>query len=261
MTLIFHVHRFIFVLFLLILVFCLPSFGGDEDIYARCQNGFYLTQIGCDRLILIDHLFSGSTDSMIELDEPFPVDEALGFNIQNFAIPNRHTDEIFVQYNSRIRDPAYGNLPSFGLPYVNDRNGIIWWNSAPTDSLTSLQKTSGLHIDMRKQPSGANSSLDAPNDLFWKSQQQVFQGTLNTGFDYCPEYSSTILIPGTNRSESDVQNYFANHFADASILCIDCERRRSKFIHFRGSLWVIDVGRYVRLYYVIILMWCCNYLH
>lgn len=215
-----------------------------EPSYEVCGEYEYRSSIGCTSKALQDHIFSGSTEDMGDLDEPMTVASDLGYNVQSLAVPSNYA-YILVMRKEYIYDYKYYQLPAYGLQY-SGRSNIVWRDGATSDSLSTQTSVSIIY---RRPPKGANTSLDAPNEYFWASQAKNQHGILNSDYPDCPGFSQEMFIPGTTISSYDVQNFFANYFADASFLCPTCNYSSNE-IKFVGSYWVTEVSQgYVWLIY------------
>jgi hypothetical protein len=208
-----------------------------EPSYEVCGKYDYRSSIGCTSEVLEDHIFSGNTEIMSDLDQPMKVSSYLGYNVQRLSVPSSYAS-IFVMREENIFDNKYNQLPSYGLQGYAGRQNIIWRDGAASETLTF---TPYLSISYRKPPKGANTSVDAPNDHFWASQVKNQDGILNSDYPDCPGFSEEMFIPGVSTSNSDVQNFFANYFADASFLCPTCNYSSTE-IKFVGSYWVSELS-------------------
>lgn len=240
----------LFVGFMFLMLYILSLvFASISDI-EQCEQG-YLTSLNCSEYILIDHIFSGSENTMVDFgdntyDDDYVVPEQ-GYNIKSYVIPSSYFT--YTVFPTQVGNEEYVSYGS-GLSYIEDRQAILW-SSMFSDEIMSSNPV-GLSIGMRSIPEVATGSggdiLTAPNEYMHQFQVETREYVLeDTEYPSCPNYApETQLSPGNDFA----QNY-SDFLADAVFVCDGCGPATnytadidasSASIFFNGTMWVTQAA-------------------
>jgi hypothetical protein len=232
---------FVVLMFLLLYIMSLV-FKSVESIDV-CDQG-YLTEQDCSQSTLVDHIFSGSWDDMVEDDYNFQDDDTVGpygYTIKYYMVPSE-------QWSGNIE--FFGDISSnyyqYGLPQYPDRTPIIWSSLSDSAELVDVSQALGLQFSARSIPEAAAASADASNSFMWDTQLAVAADVARSqeegAFPHCYEYAEDFVVNATSWQE--VRQNYSDVFADSVIYCETCnstaERLNETEMYFDGTVWCAE---------------------
>lgn len=245
-----------FVCFMFLMLYILSLLYISAAEIKQCPEG-YLTDIGCSSSTLIEHIFSGSSSSMITGqkndygdDFSYNNDDTLGssgYTIENYLIPTGSSSYIYLFDDLPQNDDFFNTNVIFQLPDYNYRTPYVWSNLFESTTLNNYYSDRNLYISYRAPPVGMNASNNAGNEYLYSNQQYIYEGTLNTAYPKCDAYSPESLIGSTVTPSYSLwfQQNFSDMFTDAMLICPDCNENGNNNdgdIYFNGSLWTTVVA-------------------
>ena len=232
---------FVALMFLMLYVMSL-LFQSAENITV-CDAG-YLTEKDCSVETLVQHVFSGSWDDMVNdaWEDSFFDDDTVGpygYTIKYYMVPSmpyRGNIEVFGESSS--------NYYRYGFSNMYERNVNIWSSFSDSPELLDVSQPLGLVFSSRAIPEAAATSGDAPNTFMWANQLAVaasIERSQDT-YPHCDDYAEDFFVNTTSRT-SVLQN-FSDMFADCVFYCEECNATSSlnnyTDIFFDGTVWVAD---------------------
>ena len=214
-------------------------FNSTND-YIHCVNGGYVTNVNlgkCSSDNLAKYLFNNpkypyyfdwtNADGQIVNEE---------YTIKEYLAPIYYDPLTYMLYRS-------SQDVEIGFPYYSYRIPVIW--SSYLNSTTKFFTNYGFSLySMPKKLLKENLNS---NDFILNEQNEIYQSTLRSKCDiYAPGYllNITSYLKKKKNPLVSIQNYFAQHFADASFDCPNCFQSLSTpwnhSIYFDGTLWVAN---------------------
>lgn len=215
----------------------------------QCSQG-YLSDTDCSLPTLVDHIFSGSDQTMTGDDWWDDDDEVgpYGYNIKNYLVPSQSYVKVFGTVPS---SSSYYSYYSGWYYYLN--RPIIIWSSFQTES--SLQYADHqLTYTSRALPEGVTSSVNAPNEQIYSTQVTNYQNALlNSEYPECTneEYTENSIIGSSETYWAIIQQNYSDLYADVIISCLECSEYYNtsddslssvQQIYFNGTLWLSRVS-------------------
>jgi hypothetical protein len=199
----------------------------------QCSAG-YLSIEDCTLETLVDHIFSGSQETMAD-DGWWDDDDEVGpygYNTKSYLVPTQASVTLFGVDNSI--NTYYG-----WYGYAN--RPLIIWSSFESDPL--LQGADhGLSYSHRGLPPNAMSSVNQPNEQMYATQERNYQGSLvNVLYPECvnEEYTEASLIGSSTTPWYQIQQNYSDAYADIVVTCVECPQYEGQsVIYFNGSLWL-----------------------
>ena len=229
-----------FVALMFLMLYVMSLLFKDIESITVCDAG-YLTDLDCSHETLVDHIFSGSWNDMVEDPWSGLDDDTVGpygYTIKYYMVPSnefRGSVQVFGASND--------NYYNKGFPPDWDKSTVIWSSTTESDSVVDLEPIFGLSMYARAIPADAMASRDAPNSFMYSNQLAVAESVEDSrdiAFPTCYDYAQDFFF-NTSSVKGAVQNY-SNLFADGVFYCDQCKSASDMLngsqIFFDGTVWV-----------------------
>lgn len=221
-------------------VLYLIGFLFKQSGITQCSEG-YLTELDCSTETIIDHIFSGSRNTMTDDDYTWDDDDEVGpygYNIKTYLVPSQYGVTLFGKSSS-----IYS---VYGYYFYDSRYMVIW--SAYTQTPTLQYAPNGLYYFYRNIPNSSSSSTNAPNINMYNSQKLTYEGTyLNVDYPECvnEEYTESTIVGSYSTPSSTIQQIYSNSYADIVYSCLECygkQKLNPERFYFNGTIWASHVS-------------------
>jgi hypothetical protein len=239
-----------FVAFMFLMLYVMSLLFKSAENITVCDDG-YLTELDCSHSTLVDHIFSGSRNNMVEDYWETGLDDdsvgPYGYTIKYYMVPS-------TQYSGDIEifGDSNENYYNYGFPETADnRSPVIWASMSQSAELQHASDSLGLEFSSRSIPEEGSTSGDAPNAYMYANQQAVAISVDLSRDDESPrcyDYAEDLVV-NTTSFDSALQN-FSDSFADTVFYCEKCKlsselvNDNDTGIFFDGTVWCSESVTY-----------------